>query len=100
MRDDPESPFEDFAEGGLSAIEVLDRTIASLPPGDNVRRELLDLRLSIAEQEETMNEARQTIEKLESIIKKVTSPANRIGTFLGAPGKETAQIVVGGSDYY
>jgi proteasome-associated ATPase len=47
-----------------------------------------------------ISEARQTIEKLDEVIKKVTSPANRIGTYLGSPNKETAQIVVGGSDYY
>jgi hypothetical protein len=40
------------------------------------------------------------IEKLEEVVKKVTSPANRIGTFLGATSKETAHIVVGGADYY
>jgi proteasome-associated ATPase len=34
------------------------------------------------------------------VIKKVTSPANRIGTFLGSPARDTAQIVVGGADYY
>ena len=45
-------------------------------------------------------EARQMIEKLEEVVKKVTSPANRIGTFLGATSKETAHIVVGGADYY
>src|SRR5262249_35638724 len=54
----------------------------------------------VAEQEEMILEARQTIEKLDEVIKKVTSPANRIGTYLGTPNKETAQIVVGGSDYY
>src|SRR6184192_169520 len=47
-----------------------------------------------------MVEARRMIEKLEEVIKKVTSPANRIGTFLGATSKETAHIVVGGADYY
>ena len=45
-------------------------------------------------------EARQMIEKLEEVVKKVTSPANRIGTFLGATSKDTAHIVVGGADYY
>jgi len=40
------------------------------------------------------------IEKLEEVIKKVTSPANRIGTYLGSPARDTAQIVVGGADYY
>src|SRR5206468_6544292 len=50
--------------------------------------------------EETMLEARRVIEKLEEVVKKVTSPANRIGTFLGATSKDTAHIVVGGADYY
>ena len=83
-----------------SALELLDRTIASLPIGDPVRKALLNLRSQISDQEDTINEARQTIEKMEEVIKKVTSPANRIGTFLGTPNRETAQIVVGGSDYY
>src|SRR5438094_1568293 len=47
-----------------------------------------------------MVEARRIIEKLEEVIKKVTSPANRIGTFLGATSHNTAHIVVGGADYY
>src|SRR5207248_5235364 len=51
-------------------------------------------------QSQMIGEARQMIEKLEEVIKKVTSPANRIGTFLGAISKDTAHIVVGGSDYY
>src|SRR5581483_11236599 len=77
-----------------------DRVIASLPPGDPVRRDLLELRPQIYDQQQTIVEARQMIEKLEEVIKKVTSPANRIGTFLGAISKETAHIVVGGADYY
>src|ERR1043166_6249458 len=81
-------------------LDSFDRVIASLPPGDPVRRDLLDLRPQIFDQQETMVEARRVIEKLEEVIKKVTSPANRIGTFLGATSKDTAHIVVGGADYY
>src|SRR5881409_4346372 len=81
-------------------LDSFDRVIASLPPGDPVRRDLLELRPQIFDQQETMVEARRIIEKLEEVIKKVTSPANRIGTFLGATSKETAHIVVGGADYY
>jgi proteasome-associated ATPase len=100
MRDDlTDGPFMP-GTGGESPMELLDRTIASLPPGDAMRRDLLDLRMSIADQEQTILEARQAIEKMDQIIKKVTSPANRIGTFLGSPARDTAQIVVGGSDYY
>ncbi len=83
-----------------SALDLLDRTIASLPIGDPIRKALLNVRAHVADQEDTMNEARQTIEKMEEVIKKVTSPANRIGIFLGSPNRETVQIVVGGSDYY
>ncbi|MBV9673163.1 MAG: AAA family ATPase [Verrucomicrobia bacterium] len=91
--------------GGYSSepatpLEFLERIIASLPPGDPTRSDLIELRSSVGEQEEMITEARHTIEKLDEVVKKVTSPANRIGTYLGSPNKETAQIVVGGSDYY
>jgi proteasome-associated ATPase len=81
-------------------LDAFDRLIASLPPGDPTRRELLDLRPDVSEHEQMIMEARNMIEKLEEVVKKVTSPANRIGTFLGATSKETAHIVVGGADYY
>ena len=83
-----------------SALDLLDRTIASLPIGDPIRKALLNVRAHVADQEDTMNEARQTIEKMEELLKHGTSPANRIGSFLGSPNRETVQIVVGGSDYY
>src|SRR5881397_4445077 len=86
--------------GPDNLIDAFDRVISSLPPGDPVRRDLLELRPQIFDQQETMVEARRIIEKLEEVVKKVTSPANRIGTFLGATSKETAHIVVGGADYY
>jgi proteasome-associated ATPase len=95
--------MSDERHEGERAFDLLDRIdllIATLPPGDAMRRELLDLRMEISQREEIFIEARQTIEKLEEVIKKVTSPANRIGTFLGSVGKDTAHIVVGGADYY
>jgi proteasome-associated ATPase len=100
MNEEKAPDYGSFGSEPATPLEALERIIASLPPGDPARRELLDLRSSVAEQEEMISEARHTIEKLDEVIKKVTSPANRIGTFLGTPNKETAQIVVGGSDYY
>src|SRR3954462_9674125 len=81
-------------------LESIDLLIASLPPGDPIRRELLNLRPEISDQQEMIGEARRMIEKLEDVVKKVTSPANRIGTFLGATSRDTAHIVVGGADYF
>ena len=96
-----EENFGDHPGGRpMSLLEAFDRVIASLPAGDMARHELFELRSEIANQEETVIEARRMIEKLEEVIKKVTSPANRIGTFLGPVSRDTAHIVVGGADYY
>jgi len=96
-----ETPFENLpGDESLSAADLLERLVASFPPGHALRVELLDIRRAVGEQDEMMSEARQAIEKMEQIIKKVTSPANRIGTFLSSNDKETAQIVVAGSDYF
>jgi len=100
MNEEKAPDYGDFNSEPATLLETLARIISSLPPGDPTRGELTELRISIAEQEEMVTEARHTIEKLDEVIKKVTSPANRIGTFLGSPNKETALIVVGGSDYY
>jgi proteasome-associated ATPase len=100
MNEERAPEYGGFGSEPSTPLEYLERIIASLPPGDPTRSELIDLRSNFAEQEEMIGEARRTIEKLDEVIKKVTSPANRIGTYLGSPNKETAQIVVGGSDYY
>src|SRR5712692_6266382 len=86
--------------GPDNLLDSFDGVIASLPPGDPIRQELVHLRPEISNREEMILEARRMIEKLEEVIKKVTSPANRIGTFLGATSRDTAHIVVGGADYY
>jgi len=102
MSEERSREFESFDEpaSNLPLLDKLDRVIASLPPGDPIRRDLLDLRPHVSDQSQMIGEARHMIEKLEEVIKKVTSPANRIGTFLGATSKDTAHIVVGGADYY
>lgn len=95
-----ENPEHSPAKPELSLLEAFDLLVASIPPENRHRRELYILRSQIEGQEETIGEARQMIEKLEEVIKKVTSPANRIGTYLSNPAKDTAHIVVGGADYY
>jgi proteasome-associated ATPase len=102
MSEERSKDFESFDEPApnLPLLDKIDRVIASLPPGDPIRRDLLDLRPQVFDQSQMIGEARQMIEKLEEVIKKVTSPANRIGTFLGATSRDTAHIVVGGADYY
>src|SRR2546423_10915343 len=93
-------PEDESGPHELTLLEAFDLLVASIPPENRHRRELYIMRSQIVAQEETIGEARQMIEKLEEVIKKVTSPANRIGTYLNNPAKETAHIVVGGADYY
>ena len=104
MNDERSKEFENTEDRAgkrqLSLLEAFDLVLASIPPDDRNRRDLFLIRSEIAAQEETIGEAQQMIEKLEQVIKKVTSPANRIGTYLSNPARETAHIVVGGADYY
>src|SRR6266513_2961184 len=102
MSDERSEGFQggEVDSGPDNLLDSLDGVIASLPPGDPIRQELVHLRPEISNREEMILEAQRMIEKLEEVIKKVTSPANRIGTFLGATSKDTAHIVVGGADYY
>ena len=97
---DSANPEEESGPRELTLLEAFDLLVASIPPENRHRRELYILRMQLVAQEETIGEARQMIEKLEEVVKKVTSPANRIGTYLNNPAKDTAHIVVGGADYY
>jgi proteasome-associated ATPase len=81
-------------------LELVDKLISSTVEGDPARFDLFRLRQQIQEHDLTLAEARAAIEKMDEVIKKVTSPANRIGTFLGFPKKEIAHVAVGGHDYY
>lgn len=83
-----------------TSLELVDKLLSALPEGDPARFDLFRLRQQIQEHDLTLSEARAAIEKMDEVIKKVTSPANRIGTFLGFPKKDTAHIAVGGHDYY
>ncbi len=106
--------FSPANEGGASSpqeprslLERIEHLIAQLPPGDAMRTRLLEIRAEVAERQEIMFEAQETIEKMEAALQKVTQPANRIGTFVTAYPKfdegrpaMLAQIVVGGSEFY
>jgi proteasome-associated ATPase len=86
--------------GESTPIELVDKLLSTLPQADPSRYDLFRLRQQIQEHELTLAEARAAIEKMDEVIKKVTSPANRIGTFLGFPKKDVAHVAVGGHDYY
>ena len=100
-------PFQDGPQEPEGLVGRIEKMVAQLEPGHPLRLELLDLSAELREREDIMDEARDTIEKLEGVVAKVTAPANRIGIFLTAhPRFENgrpsvlAQIVVGGQEYF
>src|SRR5213079_2634088 len=74
-------------------LDSFDLVIASLPQGDPIRRDLLQLRPQILDQQETMLEARRMIEKLEEVIKKVTSLRTELARFSVRPRRRQRTLL-------
>lgn len=104
---DPRNP-RDLGKGyervmspaNIRALALVDQLIVLTDENDRKRPLLYQLRNQIIEDGLTLQEARRVIEELESALDKVTSPANRIGTYLGSPKEGIAHVVIGGSEYY
>ncbi|MBI3946486.1 MAG: AAA family ATPase [Armatimonadetes bacterium] len=90
-----------FPELSLRASALLDDILRSAPATDRrLRRQLLLLRHQIETDERQFQEARRALAEYEEAYAKLTSPANRIGVFLGPAGEEIANIALGDSEYF
>ena len=88
--------FETRIRARAVLAEILART-----PQDDSRLELLELlddQLQVDEHQ--LQEAREALAQFEEIYQKLTSPANRIGTYLGSPADGIAYIAMGDAEYY
>lgn len=95
-RDPADFQFETQIRARALLAEILART-----PQDDTRLELLELLdYQLQVDEHQLAEARQAIAQFEEVYKKLTSPANRIGTYLGSPADGIAYIAVGDAEYY
>lgn len=91
-----EGAFETRIEARAILEEILHQT-----PRDDERLELLELldhQLRVDEHQ--LREAQQALAEFEEVYEKLTSPANRVGTFLDAPAEGIAYIAVGDAEYY
>jgi proteasome-associated ATPase len=91
----------ELPETQIRALAILEE-IMRLAPRDDLRlRQMLRLlqhQLEVDEQQ--MQEAMQAIQEYEEAYQKLTSPANRIGVFLGQPDEGVAMVALGDSEYY
>jgi proteasome-associated ATPase len=97
-REEPAGPGR--ADSRMRALAILEEILKYTPQNDP-RLGLFEL---LYEQlrcdERQLQEARETIRQFNETYEKLTSPANRIGTFLGAPQEHVAYIAVGDAEYY
>ncbi len=87
-------------EGRIRAVAILEEILRYTPQNDP-RMGLLELLYEqLQADERAYREAQETIRQFNETYEKLTSPANRIGTFLGAPQEGIAYIAVGDAEYY
>ncbi|MHB8522291.1 MAG: AAA family ATPase [Limisphaerales bacterium] len=100
---EPLAPLSDLLSreqlDSLSALQLVDLIVSKLPSRHSSLLDMVYLRERIAELEETSDQARQALEKLDAIVEKLRAPALRVGTFLMPLERERALVCVGGHDY-
>ncbi len=84
----------------LSSLELIDQCLATLPEGDERIDILYALRHRLIEMTTATQQHEAERTKMQTVIEKLTAPANRIGTLIGLPEEGVARIVVGGAEYY
>src|SRR6266487_1667781 len=83
----------------LSTLQLIDLIVSKLPQRHPAILDMVYLRERIASMEETNDEARQAIEKMDAIIEKLRSPAFRVGTLLMPIQPDQGHVCVAGTDY-
>ncbi|HSI86105.1 MAG TPA: AAA family ATPase [Candidatus Methylacidiphilales bacterium] len=83
----------------LSTLQILDLISHQVPYETGMRRDFLYLRGRIEEIEVINEQAREAVEKLDAVVTKLSSPANRVGTLLGLPKTDIALVMCGGEFY-
>jgi proteasome-associated ATPase len=83
----------------LSALQLIDLIVTKLPPRHAAILDMVYLRERISAIEETNDQARQALEKLDAIVEKLRSPAFRVGTYIMPVQPDQAHVCTGGTDY-
>jgi proteasome-associated ATPase len=95
-----EEPEWELPETQLRAIGVLNEIIRMTPRNDPRLDYLLLLRHQLETDEQQLEEAQKVIAEFEEAYNKLTSPANRIGVFLGSlEESDHVQIALGDQEY-
>lgn len=83
----------------LSTLQIVDLIVSKLTPRHPSILDMVYLRERIAGIEEMNYQAQEAIEKLDTIVEKLRSPAFRVGTFLMSVEPDKAHVCISGTDY-
>ena len=85
---------------GVDPLQIIDECLMSVPEGSPLVELLYKLRHEVLQQGVTTQQQNTDLEKLKTVVTKLTAPANRVGTLLELLEEGYARILVGGSEYY
>lgn len=82
------------------AVSLLDRILQQVPSDDTrLIHYLLLLRHQLEADEQQFEEAKKLLSEYEEAYQKLTSPANRVGTYLGALENDTHGVAMGDTEF-
>lgn len=96
LRNEPNGP----GQTRMRTLAVLEEILKYTPQNDPRAGLFQLLYEQLLSDERQMQEAREQIRQFNETYEKLTSPANRIGTYLGSPQEGIAYIAVGDAEYY
>ncbi|MGQ9524196.1 MAG: AAA family ATPase [Armatimonadota bacterium] len=86
---------------GLRSLSLLSEIIELAQPRDQrLRQYLMLLRRQLEADDRQFQEAMKALDEYDQVYAKLTSPANRIGTYLGSPDEGIATVALGDTEYY
>ena len=87
-------------ETQVRALALVEELLMRMPQNDPNYGLLELLHHQLRVDERQLHEAQQALAQFEEVYKKLTSPANRIATYLSSPAEGIAYISVGDAEYY
>lgn len=114
-QNDPHHQNEDWNESGnepslgdmlsqedldrMSTLQLLDWIAQTLPPRHPALMDLVYLRGRVEELEEIQDQAREALEQMDSALKKLRTPAFRVGSWLAPIAPDRALVCVNSTEY-
>lgn len=96
----PEPDAEPQFETRVRALAILDEVLKQTPINDSRYNLLEMLQHQLHVDEKQFREAQELLEEYNEAYEKLTSPANRIATYLGPADEDRAYIALGDAEYF